>query len=195
MFIVQLAAVLALDAMDLLKLLGIVAAAVALFLLAKRVGRGGETIGTLHPAPVPEPEPEVALKEEPEGPDPDQPGYSPETDVDEVPGRPPEHIRIENWNFSKFDLVPGPPDRNAFADELNMQLYDPSTGRRWMQTYFVATPDGLNQMLRDHQWNYMFVPQILVLDRYDVGQLRSAMLEELGAAEAERGEVLPHSAE
>lgn len=76
-----------------------------------------------------------------------------------------------------------------------MQLYDPSTGRRWVQTYFVASPRGLDNMLTDSKWNYMFVPQILVLDKYDLRELRSAMLEELGAVEAERGEVASESAD
>jgi hypothetical protein len=76
-----------------------------------------------------------------------------------------------------------------------MQLYDPSTGRRWMHTYFVASPNGLTQMLHENKWNYMFLPQILILEHYDVEQMRSAMLEELGTMEAERGEVSPEAAE
>jgi hypothetical protein len=187
----------ALEPSDVIKLLGIVAAAVFLFLIARRIGGGGETIAA--PAesmlqPAPEIEAAVESASEAAGPDPDQPDYEPPPSED-APGPPPRNIRIVQWNFAKFDIASGPPDRNAFADDLHMQLFDPSTGRRWMQTYFVATPGGLQKMLADNRWNYMLVPQMWILDRYDLNELRAAMLEELGAMEVQRGEASAHEEE
>ena len=188
-----LALVTGLDSSDLLKLLGLIAAGAALLLIGKRLGSESrssfpaETPSISLPSSVGT---ETAAQAETEGPDPDQLEYTVPED-DGTPGPPPEHIRIEQWNFGKFDLEAGPPDRHAFADEVQMQLYDPSTGRRWMQTYFVATPAGLEKMLEDNKWSYMFIPQILILDRYDLHELQSAMLEEFGAVESQRGDVSP----
>jgi hypothetical protein len=182
------------DQSDLLKLLGIIAAAVALYLLAKRFGGGGEAISTTEQftqaasevQPVSKtPEPIGAIEE----PEPDQPDYV--LPAEELSTKRGMNIQIRDWNFAKFDLATGPPDPNSFADELHMDLYDPTTGRRWMQTYFVASPAGLDQMLLDNKWSSMFTPQILILKRYSLDELRAALLEEIGAVEIQRGEVTP----
>ena len=62
----------------------------------------------------------------------------------------------------------------ALADELHIALYEPDSGSVWWQSYFVATPSGLSQILRDKSWKYLHAPEILVLPRYDLEEIRRA---------------------
>jgi hypothetical protein len=85
-------------------------------------------------------------------------------------------IRITKFFFEKVDAIPGPADPSVFADELHLQLYDPDSGNFWWQSYFVATPQGLAQILHDKSWKYLHAPEILVLPRYDLEEIRRAMV-------------------
>jgi hypothetical protein len=66
------------DSSDVLKLLGLIAAAVVLFFLAKKVGTGGggETVSVPSGPPEAADADETSATIESDGPDPDQPGYS-----------------------------------------------------------------------------------------------------------------------
>jgi hypothetical protein len=97
--------------------------------------------------------------------------------------------RIRDWNFVKFEIEAGPPHPDSFVDELLVNLYDKSTGQGWNKSYLVATPAGLEEILRKRKSNFIFLPQTLVMNRYDVNQLRKAVLGDLGAMEEERGDV------
>jgi hypothetical protein len=55
-------------------------------------------------------------------------------------------LRIRKFYFKKADAIPGPDDPEVFADELNIELYDPDSGHAWWQSYFVATPQGLAKL-------------------------------------------------
>jgi hypothetical protein len=85
-------------------------------------------------------------------------------------------IRIIKFFFEKADAVPGPSDPSIFANELHVQLYDPDSGHYWWQSYFVATPQGLAQILREKSWKYVYAPEILVLPRYDLEEIRRAVV-------------------
>lgn len=85
-------------------------------------------------------------------------------------------IRITKFFFEKVDAVPGPGDPRLFGDELHVQLYDPDSGHDWWQSYFVATPEGLAKILRDKSWKYLHAPEILVLPRYDLEEIRRAVV-------------------
>jgi hypothetical protein len=85
-------------------------------------------------------------------------------------------IRITKFYFSKFDLTAGPPDAYSFYDELFVELYDSDSGSRWMQSYGVATPQGLTQILNDKQWNYLYANGIIVVPRYDLSPIREAVV-------------------
>jgi hypothetical protein len=184
------------DQSDWLKLLGIAGAAVTLYLIAKRLGGGDEpypspteTSDSTSQTEVSEPE----GSQDPGGDDADQPCSEDQLTAEEEVQ--PQNIQIADWNFAKFEIAAGPPDRDSFADELTVDLYDKSTGHAWQQTYFVATPAGLEKMLRANKSNFMSLPQVLVMNRYDVTQLRKAVLNDLEAMEEERGEVPPDAVE
>jgi hypothetical protein len=90
-------------------------------------------------------------------------------------------IRIKKLFFEKADAIPGPDDPDVFADDLNVELYDPDSGHTWWQSYFVATPQGLAKILRDKSWKYLHAPEILVLPRYDLEEIRRAVVSRIMA--------------
>jgi len=85
-------------------------------------------------------------------------------------------IQMKKFFFEKVDAIPGPEDPDVFADELHVQLYDPDTDHGWWQSYFVATPQGLARILREKSWRYLYGPEMLVLPRYDLEEIRRAVV-------------------
>jgi len=85
-------------------------------------------------------------------------------------------IQLKKFFFEKVDAIPGPADPDIFADELHVQLYDPDTDHGWWQSYFVATPQGLSGILREKSWRYLYGPEMLVLPRYDLEEIRRAVV-------------------
>lgn len=91
------------------------------------------------------------------------------------------NIRIRKLYFKKADAIPGPDDPEVFADELNIELYDPDSGHAWWQSYFVATPQGLAKHLREKSWRYLYAPEILVFPRYSLEEIRRAVVSRIRA--------------
>jgi hypothetical protein len=188
------------DQSDWLNLLGIAGAAVALYLVAKRLGGGGESYASptdsatstqisTGQTETPRPEESQEFQEQ----------NSDEPDDEEPPGGEddlqPRNIEITDWNFATFEIAAGPPDAHSFAEELWVDLHDKSSGHNWKQTYFVATPAGLQKMLHENKSKFMFLPKVLIMDRYDARELRTAVLEDLAAMEEERGDVPPDASD
>jgi len=90
-------------------------------------------------------------------------------------------IQIKKFFFEKVDAIPGPEDPDVFADELHVQLYDPDTDHGWWQSYFVATSQGLAGILRDKSWRYLYAPEMLVVPRYDLEEIRRAVVTRIRA--------------
>ena len=86
------------------------------------------------------------------------------------------NLRIRKVYFNKADAIPGPDDPEVFADELHVELYDPESGHAWWQSYFVATPQGLATLLLEKSWRYLHAPQILVFPRYNLEEIRRAVV-------------------
>jgi len=86
------------------------------------------------------------------------------------------NLRIRKFYFKKADAIPGPDDPEVFADELNIELYDPDSGHAWWQSFFVATPQGLAKLLREKSWRYLHAPDILVFPRYNLEEIRRAVV-------------------
>ena len=91
------------------------------------------------------------------------------------------NLRIRKFFFKKTDVAPGPDDPEAFADELNVELYDPDSNHAWWQSFFVATPQGLAKKLREKSWRYLYAPEILVLPRYNLEEIRRAVVSRIMA--------------
>jgi len=169
-----------------LKLLILVAAVIGLFWL----GRWSSRLGTAsppdsgYPEHIPAPETTTAKEDErqpsPFVPNPFAPG------ADEIAASFPYDpslgkIRMKKFFFEKIDALSGPPDPDVFADELHVELYDPDSGSAWWQSCFVATPKGLSQVLRDKAWKYLHATEILVLPRYDLEEIRRAVVSRIVA--------------
>jgi len=90
-------------------------------------------------------------------------------------------IRIKRLFFDKTDVYPGPDDGEIFAEELHIELYDPDSDHSWWQSYFVATPEGLAKILREKHWRYLYAPQVLVFPRYDLEEIRRAVVNRIVA--------------
>ncbi len=91
------------------------------------------------------------------------------------------NIRIRRLYFNKADAIPGPADPEVFADELHVELYDPDSGHAWWQSYFVATPQGIARQLREKSWRYLYAPEILVFPRYNLEEIRRAVVSRIVA--------------
>jgi hypothetical protein len=85
-------------------------------------------------------------------------------------------IQIKKFFFEKVDAIPAPDAPDVFADELHVQLYDPDTDHGWWQSYFVATPQGLSGILRQKSWKYLYAPEMIVVPRYDLEEIRRAVV-------------------
>jgi hypothetical protein len=88
-------------------------------------------------------------------------------------------IRIVRMYFATFDFEPGPPDRSSFADELFVDLYNAESGFTWTESYFVATPQGLDEMLLREKWDFAYADRVFFVRRYDPKVVRQAVLEQL----------------
>jgi len=88
-------------------------------------------------------------------------------------------VRIVQMYFSQFDFDPGPPDPKSFADELFVKLYDENTGYDWTQSFYVATPQGLDAMLQRENWDYAYTDRVFFVRRYDPKVVRQAVVEQL----------------
>ena len=85
-------------------------------------------------------------------------------------------IRVTKFFFKTIDPVPGPPDPEVFADELFLELYEPESDHYWGQSYLVATPRGLAQILKEKSWRYLHAHEILVFPRYDLAEIQRAVV-------------------
>jgi hypothetical protein len=161
-------------ATDDLKLVLFVLVAIGLLMLGRWSSRLGPTYTGDSPANQPTPDSEDLLPDAGEDDSHSQPASAEETAAS-LPFDPSlGELRITKFFFKATEAAPGPPDPEVFADELQIELYDPDSGHTWWQSYFVATPKGLAKILKDKSWRYLHAPQILVLPRYDLEEIRRA---------------------
>ena len=90
-----------------------------------------------------------------------------------------EPIRVTNTYFRTFDFLPGPPDPSTFADELFVECYNADTGHSWTSSYFVASPDGIRDLLDRENWQYANTGNVILVKRYDPKIIRQAVLEDM----------------
>ncbi len=88
-------------------------------------------------------------------------------------------IHIVRMYFGTFDLLPGPPDRNSFSDELFVDLYNADSGYTWTASYFVASPQGLDELLQRENWDYAYTDRVFFVRSYDPKVIRQAVVEQL----------------
>jgi len=97
--------------------------------------------------------------------------------ADEPDDRP--QLRIRNYYFRSFDSDPGPPDPECFHDELFLELESPESGNSWTSSYFVGTPSGIAQLMREEGWDEMFGTDLLIVRRFDRELILQSLLERI----------------
>lgn len=158
------------------KVLLLSGAFVVLYVLSRWASRLNESQPRIEPLPeeprtVPAPRPWANVV-----PIDKRPQFHSSQAVDEEVLRP---VRIIQMYFSKFDFNPGPADPQCFADELFVKLYDENTGYDWTQSFYVATPQGLDEMLQRENWDYAYTDRVFFVRRYDPKVVRQAVVEQL----------------
>ena len=88
-------------------------------------------------------------------------------------------LRIRNHYFRSFDSDPGPPDPECFHDEIFLELENPESGNSWTNSYFVGTPSGIAQLMREEGWDEMFGTDLLIVRRFDRELILKSLLERI----------------
>jgi hypothetical protein len=97
--------------------------------------------------------------------------------ADEPEGQP--RLRIRSHYFRSFDSETGPPDPDCFHDELFLELENPDSGDAWTQSYFVGTPSGIAQLMREEGWDEMVGTDLLIVRRFDRELILKSLLERI----------------
>ena len=71
------------------------------------------------------------------------------------------------------------PIPSSFVDDITVEVYFKHTGSVFENTYTVATPAGLGQLLRDKEWDILYSPEIFIVNRYDLKLIRETILEHI----------------
>ncbi|MFI5090678.1 MAG: hypothetical protein ACHP7P_11520 [Terriglobales bacterium] len=87
-------------------------------------------------------------------------------------------MRVRNHYFRSFDSDTGPPDPECFYDELFLELENPA-GDAWTISYFVGTPSGIAQVMREEGWDEMFGIDLLIVRRFDRELILKSLLDRL----------------
>jgi hypothetical protein len=96
-------------------------------------------------------------------------------------------LRIRKHYFRSFDSNTGPPDPECFYDELFVEIENPESGDSWTNSYFVGTPSGIGQVMREEGWDEMFGTDLLIVRRFDRELILRSLLERI----QEQYEVVP----
>jgi hypothetical protein len=107
----------------------------------------------------------------------------PVEDEPSAPGR----LRIRNHYFRSWDSEPGPPDPECFHDEVFLELENSESGDSWTNSYFVGTPSGIAQLMREEGWDEMFGTDLLIVRRFDRELILKSLLDRIN----EQYEIMP----
>jgi len=88
-------------------------------------------------------------------------------------------VVLRKLYFNGFDATSGPADPLSFVDDVTLEVYFKQTGSLFENTYTVATPAGLGQLLRDKEWDILYSPEIFIVNRYDLKLIRETILERI----------------
>ena len=98
-------------------------------------------------------------------------------------------LRIRNHYFRSFDSDTGPPDPECFYDELFLEIENPDSGDSRTISYFVGTPSGIAQVMREEGWDEMLGADLLIVRRFDRDLILRSLLERV----AQQYEIAPEA--
>jgi len=98
-------------------------------------------------------------------------------------------LRIGNHYFRSFDSDTGPLDPECFYDELFAEIENPDSGDSWTASYFVGTPSGIAQVMREEGWDEMFGADLMIVRRFDRELILRSLLERV----AQHYEIAPEA--
>ena len=96
-------------------------------------------------------------------------------------------LRIRNHYFHSFDSEAGPPDPECFHDEVFLEIENVESGDSWTNSYFVGTPSGIAQLMRDEGWDEMYGTDLLIVRRFDRELILRSLLDRIN----EQHEIMP----
>ena len=88
-------------------------------------------------------------------------------------------VRLRKLYFHNFDALSGPADPANFFDELTVEVLFKETGAVVENTYTVATPQGLSDLMAAKQWGILYSPEVFVVARFDLEDIRRAVMDHL----------------
>jgi hypothetical protein len=88
-------------------------------------------------------------------------------------------VVLRKLYFHNFDALAGPADPVNFVDELTVEVLYKATGAVVENTYTVATPLGLNDLMTAKQWGVLYSPEVFIVSRFDLEEIRRAVLDNL----------------
>lgn len=88
-------------------------------------------------------------------------------------------VLLRRFYFNNFDALSGPADPAKFFNELTVQVLFKATGAVVENTYTVATPLGMSELMAAKQWGTLYSPEMFVVTRYDLEAIREAVMEHL----------------
>jgi len=87
---------------------------------------------------------------------------------------------LRNYYFSKTDLVRGPDKRDAFCDDLFLQMENPGSGYVREDQYTVGTPAGFEELLRTDPHNsILIIGKILVVPKWDLAMILKEIMDDV----------------
>jgi hypothetical protein len=87
---------------------------------------------------------------------------------------------ILNYYFKKLDLVHGPADPKVFFDDFFLHYQDPSNDHALEMHYVVATPAGLQQELdADVSSSLYFEVPVIIVPKWDLTAILKTVVEEV----------------
>lgn len=89
---------------------------------------------------------------------------------------------IRKLYFDSFQPMTGPPDPDSFCGELVVEVEHLETGGISTWGFTVGTPAGFDAKLTSKQWKLMYAPDVFVVRRYDLDQIRAAVIDHITIA-------------
>jgi hypothetical protein len=87
---------------------------------------------------------------------------------------------LRNYYFTKIDLTRGPENATAFFDELRLQLEHPDTGYQWTMHYTVATPAGMDALLRSENFDSLLLNgKVLLVSKWNLAQILKDVMNDI----------------